>query len=320
MKYFLGIDLGGTGIKTGIVNEKFEIMGRGSVATQMPRPADLIMDDIAKACRMAADDAGVSIADISQAGIGSPGTINTRDGILEFSGNLDMHNYPMREAIQQRLGLGCTLYMENDANAAAVGEAIAGAAKGAKNAICITLGTGVGGGIIIDGKVFSGTNFAGGELGHMVIKMGGEYCTCGRHGCWEAYASATALISQTKAAMKKHPESAMWQIAGSLDNVNGKTPFDAKDMGDKTGAAVVRQYIRYVACGLTNVINIFQPDIVCVGGGVCRQGENLLGPMRKLIEKERFSKYSKKQAELVTAKLGNDAGIIGAAFLFKVNK
>ncbi len=320
MKYYLGIDLGGTGIKTGIVNEKFEIIGRGSVATQLPRSADLIMDDIAIACGLAAEDAGITLAEVSQAGIGTPGTVNEKDGILEFAGNLDMHKYPMRDALQQRLGLNCTLHMENDANAAAVGELMAGAAKGRNNAICITLGTGVGSGIIIDGRVFSGTNYAGGEIGHTVIKVGGEYCTCGRHGCWEAYASATALINQTKASMKKHPESAMWQIAGDIDSVNGKTPFDAKDMGDKAGTAVVRQYIKYVACGVTNVINVFQPDIICIGGGVCRQGENLLGPMRKLIEKERFSKYSDKQTEIVTAKLGNDAGIIGAAYLFKVNK
>lgn len=320
MKYYLGIDLGGTGIKAGIVNQKYEIVGRGSVATKLPRATDLIMDDIAEACRLAAADAGITLDDITEAGIGSPGTVNAKDGILEFAGNLDIHNYPMREALEKRLGVKCRLQMENDANAAALGEILAGAAKGAQSAVCITLGTGVGSGIYLDGKIFSGSNFAGGELGHMVIKMGGEYCTCGRHGCWEAYASATALIRQTKAAMEKHPESVMWQIAGSLDNVNGKTPFDAKDMGDKAGAAVVRQYIKYVACGLTNVINTFQPDLVCIGGGVCRQGENLLGPMRKIIVKERFSKYSKKQTEIVTAQLGNDAGIIGAAFLFKVNK
>lgn len=313
--YYLGIDLGGTGIKAGVVTENYEIIGRSSVATQMPRPADSIMDDIAAACRMAVEDANISFDEIAEIGIGSPGTINSATGILEFSGNLDMHNYPMREALRQRLGYEVS--MENDANAAAYGEVIAGAAKGASDVVCITLGTGVGGGIIIDNKIFSGTNYAGAELGHTVIEMNGIPCNCGRSGCWECYASATALISQTKAAMEKNPDSEMWKIAGSLEKVNGKTAFDGMRAGDKAGIEVVENYIKYIACGVINVINTFQPDIVCIGGGVSKEGDNILNPLRAIIEKERFSRYSQKQTEIVAAKLGNDAGIIGAAFLFR---
>lgn len=313
--YYLGIDLGGTGIKAGVVTENYEIIGRSSVATQMPRPADSIMDDIAAACRMAVEDANISFDEIAEIGIGSPGTINSATGILEFSGNLDMHNYPMREALRQRLGYEVS--MENDANAAAYGEVIAGAAKGASDVVCITLGTGVGGGIIIDNKIFSGTNYAGAELGHTVIEMNGIPCNCGRSGCWECYASATALISQTKAAMEQNPDSEMWKIAGSLEKVNGKTAFDGMRAGDKAGIEVVDNYIRYIACGVINVINTFQPDIVCIGGGVSKEGDNILNPLRAIIEKERFSRYSQKQTEIVAAKLGNDAGIIGAAFLFR---
>lgn len=313
--YYLGIDLGGTGIKAGVVNDNYEIIGRSSVATQMPRPADSIMDDIAAACRMAVEDAKISFDEIAEIGIGSPGTINSETGILEFSGNLDMHNYPMREALRERLGYD--VHMENDANAAAYGEVVAGAAKGASNVVCITLGTGVGGGIIIDDKIFSGTNYAGAELGHTVIAMDGIPCNCGRSGCWECYASATALISQTKEAMEKNPDSEMWKIAGSLEKVNGKTAFDGMRAGDKAGIEVVENYIKYIACGVINVINTFQPDIVCIGGGVSKEGDNILKPLCAIIERERFSKYSKKQTEIVAAKLGNDAGIIGAAFLFR---
>lgn len=312
--YYLGIDLGGTGIKAGIVNESYEIIGWGTKPTRVDLTTDDIMDDIAETCRMAAEDAGITLADIEKAGIGTPGTVNAADGILEFAGNLNIHNYPMRAALRERLGFD--VYMGNDADAAALGELIAGAAKGAKDAVCITLGTGVGSGIILGGKIFNGTNFAGAEIGHTVICVDGEPCTCGRKGCWEAYASATALINQTRYAMMNNPDSAMWSIAGDLDSVNGRTAFDAKRAGDAAGTAVVDKYIEYVACGVTNVINVFQPDIVCIGGGICKEGENLLAPMREYIVRERFSRYSKKQAEIVTAKLGNDAGIIGAAFLF----
>ena len=235
--------------------------------------------------------------------------------MLEFSGNLGMKNYPVAEKLEERLGR--KVYIENDANAAAFGESIAGAAKGAKNAVCITLGTGVGGGIIIDGKIYSGSNYAGGELGHMVIVADGRPCTCGRNGCWEAYASATALIYQTQLKMLDNKTSSMWNIAdGDLRNVNGKTAFDAYRMGDKAGSEVVDKYISYIACGVANVINIFQPDIICIGGGVSKEGDTLIAPLMSYVNKDRFGKNLAKQTEIVTAKLGNDAGIIGAANLY----
>jgi len=169
--HYIGIDLGGTGIKVGIVDEHYNIVGRGEAPTNMPRPVSDIMDDIAALCVDTAEKLGISMDDIGAIGIGSPGSINTSTGILEFSGNLNAHNFPMEKELTARLGK--RVIIENDANAAAYGEAIAGAAKGARNAICITLGTGVGSGIIIDGKIFSGTNYAGAEFGHTVIVFGG---------------------------------------------------------------------------------------------------------------------------------------------------
>ena len=202
-----------------------------------------------------------------------------------------------------------------EAELAAIDEALAGAAKGTQSCVCITLGTGVGGGIIIGGKIYGGFNFAGAELGHIVINVDGELCTCGRHGCWEAYASATALIRQTRQAMVANPDSAMWRIAGTLDKVDGRTAFDAMRAGDVVGKKVVDRYIQYIACGLINVINIFQPEVLCIGGGICKEGDTLLKPLEAHIAKERYSKFSTHQTRLCVATLGNDAGIIGAAFL-----
>jgi len=316
--YTIGIDLGGTGVQAGVVDENNNIIGRGERPTNMPRPADEIMDDVAAACRDAVEQAGLTMDDITCVGIGSPGTANSSTGIIEFAGNLGMKQYPMAKALTDRLGK--EVYLANDADSAAYGEVMAGAAKGHDNVVCITLGTGVGGGVIIDGRIITGFNHAGGELGHTVIVENGIPCNCGRSGCWEKYASATALINQTRDAMEGDPNSAMWQIAGSLEKVNGKTAFDGMRAGDPTACTVVEKYIYHVACGLINVINVFQPAILCIGGGISKEKENLLAPLRAIVEKERFSKYAAQQTKLVAAQLGNDAGIIGAANLYRLKK
>ncbi len=315
--YYLGIDLGGTNIAAGVVNENYEIIGRGKMKTNAGRSDDLILDDMAEAARMAVKDAGLELKDIASVGVGSPGSVNPYTGVIATSNNLGFSNLPMGKMLKERLGFNC--YLENDASAAAYGEFIAGAGVGTKNFVAITLGTGVGGGIIIDGKLFSGANLAGGELGHTVIVMDGAQCTCGRKGCWEAYASATGLIHLTQAAMQSNKNSVMWELAeGKLENVNGRTAFDAMRKNDEAGRAVVELYIRYVACGLINTINTFQPEIICIGGGISKEGDNLLIPIQKIVEAERFSKNLENQTQVKIAKLGNDAGIIGAAFIFRL--
>lgn len=315
--YYLGIDLGGTNIAAGVVNENYEIIGRGKMKTNAGRADDLILDDMAEAARLAVKDAGLELKDIASVGVGSPGSVNPYTGVIATSNNLGFSNLPMGKMLKERLGFNC--YLENDASAAAYGEFIAGAGVGTKNFVAITLGTGVGGGIIIDGKLFSGANLAGGELGHTVIVMDGAQCTCGRKGCWEAYASATGLIHLTQAAMQSNKNSVMWELAdGKLENVNGRTAFDAMRKNDEAGRAVVELYIRYVACGLINTINTFQPEIICIGGGISKEGDNLLIPIQKIVEAERFSKNVENQTQVKIAKLGNDAGIIGAAFIFRL--
>lgn len=312
--YRIGVDLGGTNISVGVVDEDFNIIGRGKTKTNSPRPAEEIFEGIAKCISMAADDAGISLDDVNVIGVGTPGSVNDETGYIDYSNNLRFDKVPAKQMLEELTGKPC--FFANDASCAALGELYAGAGKGCKNLIAITLGTGVGSGIVIDGKVFRGANSAGGEIGHTVINVNGAECTCGRKGCWESYASATALIAQTKQAMKENPESKMWNCAGNdIESVNGRTAFDAMRMGDEAAKAVVDKYIYYVAVGIINVINVFQPDVLCVGGGICNEGETLLAPIRKYVVEERYSKYAQKQTEICKAQLGNDAGIIGAAML-----
>lgn len=310
----IGVDLGGTNIVVGVVDEAYNIVAKAKSKTRAERPAEEILQDIARLCREAVETAGLTMADIAGVGVGCPGTCNTQTGVVEYANNLNFNNVPIVARMNELLGL--PVYINNDANAAALGEALAGAAKGSNSCVCITLGTGVGGGVIIDGKIYEGCNYAGAELGHTVIQMNGEPCTCGRRGCWEAYASATALVRQTKEAMETHPRSQMWQqVGGDIEKVNGLTAFDGMRAGDTVAAAVVDQYIDYVACGVIDMINIFQPDIVCIGGGISHEGETLLVPLREKVVLERYSKFCKRQTEIVAAVLGNDAGVIGAACL-----
>lgn len=318
MKYYVGIDLGGTNIVAGVVNDNYEIIAKASTKTNCPRPDKEIADDMAMVALNAIKNANLTIDDIEWIGVGAPGIANNKTGVIEFSSNLGFVNTPMVKYIQEHIKK--PIFIENDANAAAYGEFVAGAAKGADNAVCITLGTGVGGGIVIDGKIYSGSNSAGAEIGHTVISVDGPQCSCGRKGCFEVFSSATGLIRMTKEAMEKDKDSSLWKLANERNGkVSAKTSFDGMRDGDKTATEVVNNFIKYLACGITNVINIFQPDILCIGGGVCNEGDTLLVPVKELVAKEVYSKNSEKNTEIVIASLGNDAGIIGAAFLGQAN-
>lgn len=313
--YRIGIDLGGTNIVAGIIDENNKIIAKASRKTDVPRAAELIFDDMAAAVKDAMAQLGLTNKDIISIGVGTPGSVNKGEGLIEFANNLGFDNVPAYRMLRERTGIN-NVYFDNDANCAALGEAVAGCGKGVKNFIMITLGTGVGSGIIVNGKLVTGVNYAAGEMGHTVIQFGGIPCNCGRKGCWEKYSSATALISQTKDAMMENYDSLMWEICDNdISKVNGRTAFDAMRKGDATGRQVVNTYVRYLACGIGNIVNTFQPDMVCVGGGVGNEKENLLTPVRKLLAAERYSIHSKVQTKLVCAELGNDAGVIGAALL-----
>lgn len=312
--YQIGVDLGGTNIAIGLVDDAKKIIRKDSVPTALPRSAQAIADDIVSLTRSLVERAGLKLSEARWLGLGTPGTANVETGVIEYANNLGFENVPIRDMLGQALGL--PVYIENDANAAAYGEFVAGAAQGGASAVVITLGTGVGGGAIIDGQIYHGINYAGGEFGHVVIRVDGRPCTCGRNGCWETYSSATGLIKTTVEAMEADKSSAMWALVGNdLSKVNGKTAFDGKREGDATATRVVDAYLRDLGQGLVNVINIFQPDVICIGGGICKEGDGIIKPLEEIIRAERYSKFAKKQTVLRTAKLGNDAGIIGAAMI-----
>ena len=316
--YYIGVDLGGTNIAVGIVNENGDLLRKGSVPTGADREPDLIIKDMAELCKKLVAEEGLQVSDIEYAGIATPGTADSDTGIVVYANNLPFLNYPLAAKLKEFLGVKKVL-IENDANAAAKGEAACGAAKGFKDSVMITLGTGLGGGIIIDNKVYSGFNHAGAELGHIVIDLNGKPCSCGRKGCWEAYSSATGLINMTKEKIEECKKSGRETMMTKMiegSKVSGKTAFAAMKQGDAAAAEVVDEYISYLACGISNIINIFQPSVLSIGGGICGEGDNLLVPLNKAVWGEVYnSENAERRTEIRIAQLGNDAGIIGAAAL-----
>ncbi len=314
--YYLGIDLGGTNIAVGIVDENGAIIKKGKVPTGKERHSDEIIADMGALCKSLVEEAGLTFADIASAGVAAPGTVDPASGEVKYANNINMFHYPLADRLMSHIPVK-KVYLENDANAAALAEAKAGAGKGYNDVIMITLGTGVGGGIVIGGKLYSGFNYAGAELGHVVIKHNGRPCTCGRKGCWEAYSSATALIEMTKEKMAETRDTLMWELCeNGAKKVSGRTAFKAARAGDKAGQTVVDTYIDYLACGITNMVNIFQPEVLCIGGGVCGEGDYLLEPLKRIVDRDQYgSAAHDDKTQLKIAELGNDAGIIGAALL-----
>lgn len=310
----MGIDLGGTNIAAGIVDENYHIVKKDSVPTQ-PKDAKIIMDDMASLCHSLIESAGLTFDDFAYAGIATPGTANHDTGEVVYANNLPFMHFQLSEELRSRAPFKA-VYIENDANAAALGEAMAGAAKGTSSSVMITLGTGVGGGYVLDGKVVSGFNYAGAEFGHTVIVHNGRQCSCGRRGCWEAYSSATGLINMTREKMNGRPDTKMWEMCcGSLDKVSGRTAFEACRAGDLAGKEVVDEYIEYLACGITNMINIFSPEVLSLGGGISNERDYLLDRLVPLIHREEYARNSAIRTVVKIAELRNDAGIIGAALL-----
>jgi glucokinase len=302
----IGIDLGGTNIAAAVVTESGGIVRKKAAPTRNQRHYKEILADMADICR-ALTEPGETISAI---GIGIPGSIDPPRGIVNYANNLHFKNTPV--AVEMRELTGLPVYIENDANCAALGEYTSGAARGARHSITVTLGTGIGGGIVIDGAIYGGAHFAAGEIGHHCVVVDGEDCTCGRKGCFEAYASATALIRDARRVLARGEGGLMLEMAGGrTSDITAKTVFDAAESGDPQAAGIIARYVKHVAEGLTNLINIFQPDAVVVGGGVSRQGENLLGPVRDYIRKIVYG--GELKTRVVAAALGNDAGIIGAA-------
>ena len=316
--YRIGIDLGGTNIAAGLVNEKFEIIAKESTPTLVGRPNLEIVRDIAALANKLCADEGITLREVASLGIASPGIVDDATGCVVYANNLDFRNFPILPELHKLLDIA-EMHIENDANAAAWGEAIAGAAKGSKSSVMITLGTGVGGGIVDGGKVYKGFNNAAGELGHIVIRVDGRPCTCGRHGCWEAYSSATGLINMTKEKIEECKqtgrETVMTRLVAEKGKVNGRTAFDGKRLGDAAACEVVDEYIKYLASGIASMINIFQPEVLSIGGGISNEGQYLLDLVIPKVHEQQYGTGLVPMTDIRIAQLRNDAGIIGAAVL-----
>lgn len=310
----VGIDLGGTAVKIGIVDASYEILAQTSIPTNAGRPYEQVIADIGETAAELLAQNGYAMTDCLGAGVGSPGTIDSGEGLVLYSNNIRWNHVPLADELKRYLPV--PIFVQNDANCAVFGEVLKGAGKGYRNVVFLTLGTGVGGGIVIDGKIFEGGHPGGAELGH--IKYGAERrkCTCGRYDCLEAYASATALVNDAKKMAVQHPESMLWGLCGhDLENMNAKMPFDAAEAGDGCGKMLVESYIQYLADGITDLANIFRPDIIVLGGGVCAQGERLTEPINRYLQENCFGSAVAYVPKVVIAKNGNHTGLIGAAGL-----
>ena len=315
MSNYVGIDLGGTNIKAGVVTDEGKLLNKVTCKTNADRPMEDIIHDMGRLAADAVKDAGLEVSDIEAIGIGSPGTPDNDEGLLVYSNNLPFVMAPMRKLIREVIDL--PVYIDNDANCAAMAEAVAGAAKGAKDSVTITLGTGVGAGVIVDGKIYSGFNQAGSEFGHTVLVSGGIECPCGRKGCFEQYASASALARMTREAAEKNPDSLLNKVYEQQGEWNAQIAFIAMRDGDETAKEVVDTYTSYLADGLANAINAFMPEVLVVGGGVCNEGDPLLIPMREKTMSRPYFGPGVKKTRIELAQMGNDAGIVGAAMMGK---
>jgi len=308
--FYLGIDLGGTFIKGGICNEKGEILVQESIPTQVQAGNCKIVENICTLARFLCVKLKIKLTDCYGMGIGVPGMIDSSSGEVIFAGNLGFENFNLKNAVMQELKI--PVVIANDANVAALGEAKFGAGKNYKDSVLITLGTGVGGGIIINGKIFAGNRSAGAEIGHMIININGNQCTCGLKGCYEAYASASALIKLTKEKMEQNKNSVLWNVG--LDKIDGATAFKYASI-DETAKQIVEEYLDYVAVGLVNVANVFRPQIILLGGGISNEGDNLVIPLRERLNKMIFAGDKGPKVELSVASLKNKAGLLGACAL-----
>ena len=303
---YIGIDLGGTNIKGALVSAKGEILKEHSIPTRVDLGPEAVAGRIGQVI------AQLSIGEdtVGGVGVGCPGTVDDASGIVRFAANLNFVNFDLRSALRAHTAL--PIHLGNDANAAALGEALFGCGRG----VCVVAEVDGKRSVVLGGKLLTGYTGAASEIGHMVIAENGEECTCGSRGCFEAYSSATALIRDTKRAMTAHPESLLHAIAAESGGVDGRTAFLAKERGDEAGAQVVEDYIEHLACGLTNLVNIFFPEVLALSGGVANQGDALLLPLRERVRERSFgSRYAVSHTRIELCTLGYRAGVIGAAML-----
>ncbi|MCR5154648.1 MAG: ROK family protein [Lachnospiraceae bacterium] len=307
----IGVDLGGTNMAAGLVNEKKEIIAADSVPTRKCGTPEQIAEDMKELVLMLLSKNGLKREDVELVGVGIPGSV-TPDGVVEDANNIGFVNVPFKKMMETLLKMPVSAV--NDARAAAYGEYFAGAGKGAEVFQMLTIGTGIGGATIINGKVIEGCNGGAGEIGHMVLVRDGKQCNCGRKGCFEVYASASALKERMEELASSKPTKLLEFVGGDAKKLNGKTLFKGLEAGDALSSEIFNEFTDYLAAGITDIINMLQPDVLCIGGGMSAQGEKLLAPVREKVYSMVYTKHSKVQTKILAAVLGNDAGIIGAAY------
>lgn len=314
-RYFIGVDLGGTNIKFGIVSEKGEIFQKGMLSAQANLGRDAILNNINKTVEQSLTFARGKKIKIKGIGVGSPGTVNLDSGIIKGS----CPNIPQMVNVNLKKWLSNhfdhPIYVDNDANVMALAESKFGAAKGYKDALCLTIGTGIGGGIILDGKPFRGSHFAGAEFGHMTVCYNGRKCNCGGIGCLEMYASAPAIVKDAKWLLRKNRKSIIYRlIEGDSDKLTTEIIFEAERKGDVLASDVINQVCMYLGAGIASAVNLLNPQIVVIGGGVSEGGKSFIRRIEKEVKRRAFPSAT-KNLKVVKAKLGNDAGFIGAGIL-----
>ncbi len=316
-QYYIGVDVGGTNLVAGVVDGENHILGKAKVRASEYPTAEGMIHAIVEICRQATAKAGLTEGQISHVGVGIPGVVNRRTAFVYQTVNAPFHMVEFGRLFRQEWDV--PVYLENDANCAAIAEFLAGAGRGRDSALMVTLGTGVGGGFINYGRLEGGINLMGMEIGHMVLRIDGHPCPCGRRGCWEQYSSATGLKRQTREAIARNPNSLLARLAEEDGKVGGQLPFRAARQGCPVGQEVVERYLHYLAEGLTNLVNVFQPEVIVLGGGVSNErDEDFLIPLRTQLGGFRFNQDGMVQTEIIKAELGNDAGIIGAGLLHRV--
>lgn len=314
MKYYLGLDVGGTNLAAGVIDENCRMLSRVSIPAGAKRDIDAITADMAKVSQMAVEKAGMKWSDFSSWGIGMPSYVNPKTQLLVHANCFRWKQVPIYSYLEQRIPL--PVFIENDANCAALGETLAGSAKGYANVLMLTLGTGLGGGIILNGKIYAGADQMGAELGHTKLVYKGRQCTCGQFGCAESYCSASALIHQAKEALMGNADSVMLDLCDhDLSKIEGRTVFAALEKGDVTAQKVLDQYVEYLSCALSTFIAVFRPEIIILGGGVANAGKALCEPLKERLKVNTFAGDEIGVPDIMTAACGNDAGIIGAAML-----
>ena len=309
---YAGVDVGGMSIKCCLATSEGEMLAKGSFVTKEGITCAEMAEQTANCLKALADKAGVKQEEIVAVGMGTPGTVDGKKGMIVYSNNIKLDHAPIVKEMKKHFS--CPVFVDNDANVAALGEAVFGAAKGLSDVVLVTLGTGVGTGIVVNGKMIVGKGGAGAEGGHIVIKMGGEPCSCGNRGCFEAYASASALLKQTDRAVARHPDSLLARLWAEKGRV-GLVPFDAAKAGDPAGVSVIRNYVKYVAQGLAALVNIFRPDVVLIGGGISNQGDYFIKRVSRRLNRIVFGAGINAKVKVKAAELKNDAGLLGAVAL-----